>query len=112
MATAPSPKEDRLPSEAAAQRLIIQQAQAAAAAQAEHTTPTRQSSDLQKSDLVFSDIPDDDVPPPPYGNIYGEIHDEKGGSGTSAYVTDDGRVNIRINQLNRRLSQIFAPALS
>lgn len=52
-----------------------------------------------------------DVPPPAYGDFYGEIRDEKHGSSTTAHVTDDGRVNIRINQLNRRFSQIFTPAL-
>lgn len=58
-------------------------------------------------DLVTSDPAEDDEKPP----AYGEIHAEKDGLGTSASVTDDGRVNIHINQLNRRLSQIFTTPL-
>jgi UDP:flavonoid glycosyltransferase YjiC (YdhE family) len=58
-------------------------------------------------DLVTSDPTMDDEKPP----AYGEIHAEKDGLGTSASVTDDGRVNIHINQLNRRLSQIFTTPL-
>jgi UDP:flavonoid glycosyltransferase YjiC (YdhE family) len=65
---------------------------------------------LQEHDLLFGTA-ESDVPPPAYGDTYGEIRNEKDGLGTSARVTDDGRVNIRINQLNRRLSQIFTPAL-
>ncbi|KAH7070679.1 putative glucosyl/glucuronosyl transferase [Paraphoma chrysanthemicola] len=111
MATNLLTEKSRPELEAAAQQSIIQQAQAAAAAQSDSTAPSRQNSSLQETDLLTSDLADDDVPPPPYGDIYGEIRDEKGASGTSAYVTDDGRVNIRINHLNRRLSQIFTPAL-
>ncbi|KAH7082383.1 putative glucosyl/glucuronosyl transferase [Paraphoma chrysanthemicola] len=111
MATNPPTEKSRPELDAPAQQSIIQQAQAAAAAQTDSTAPTRQNSYFQEINLVNSNVPDDDVPPPPYGDIYGEIRDEKGSSGTSAYVTDDGRVNIRINQLNRRLSQIFTPAL-
>ncbi|OSS50330.1 hypothetical protein B5807_05279 [Epicoccum nigrum] len=58
-------------------------------------------------DLVTPDPVGDDEEPP----AYGEIHAEKDGLGTSASVTDDGRVNININQLNRRLSQIFTTPL-
>ncbi|CAK1358772.1 unnamed protein product [Cercospora beticola] len=58
-----------------------------------------------------SDLQDDDLRPPAYGDSYGELRGEKDGLGTTAYTTEDGRVNIRINQLNRRLSQVFIPAL-
>jgi UDP:flavonoid glycosyltransferase YjiC (YdhE family) len=54
---------------------------------------------------------DADLPPPSYGDSYGEIRDEKSGLGTTANVTDDGRVNIHINQFNQRLSKLLAPAL-
>lgn len=64
----------------------------------------------QYNDRVTTDT-EDEIPPPAYGDIYGEIRSEKDGMGTRAYVTDDGRVNIRINQLNRRLSQVFGPDL-
>lgn len=90
---------------------MLQQAAAAAAAQTHPIQPTRQEALLHETDLVTSDASDDEIPPPVYGDVYGEIRNEKDGLGTSAYVTDDGRVNIRINQFNRRLSQIFTPAL-
>jgi UDP:flavonoid glycosyltransferase YjiC (YdhE family) len=105
-------EEGRPVSVSVVQHSILQQAQAAAAAQ---TNPTRLLSHealLQDTDLITSDAAEDDLPPPAYGDIYGEIRNEKDGLGTSASVTDDGRVNIRINQLNRRLSQVFTPALS
>ncbi|KAF2168717.1 glycosyltransferase family 1 protein [Zasmidium cellare ATCC 36951] len=72
--------------------------------------PSRQDSSLEKTDLL-SEGHEDDLPPPAYGEIYGEIRNDADGIGTSANVTDDGRVNIRINQLNRSLSQVFTPAL-
>ncbi|XPS92783.1 hypothetical protein M3J09_002162 [Ascochyta lentis] len=107
-----SPAEDgTLISEEVAQQSILEQAQAAAAAQIDFARPTRQEALLQETDLVTPDATEDDVPPPAYGHIYGEIRNEKDGLGPSAFVTDDGRVNIRINHLNRRLSQVFTPAL-
>lgn len=66
---------------------------------------------LHQIDLNDHNLAEDDPPPPPYGKNYGEIRDEKNGTGTSASLTDDGRVNIHINRFNRRLSQIFTPAL-
>ncbi|OCK75557.1 glycosyltransferase family 1 protein [Lepidopterella palustris CBS 459.81] len=113
MATQSPLEEGRPLPETVVQQSILQQAQAAAAAaaQTDPARPTRQEALLQKTDLLTSDEAEDDIPPPTYGEIYGEIRDEKNGLGTSARVTDDGRVNIRINQFNRRLSQIFTPAL-
>ncbi|KAF2454706.1 hypothetical protein BDY21DRAFT_352518 [Lineolata rhizophorae] len=54
---------------------------------------------------------DPDEAPPAYSEHLGEIANDNDGFGTNASVADDGRVNIRINQRTRRLSQIFAPAL-
>lgn len=108
MATkSPSEEDQRLP-ETAIEQSIFQQAQSAAGGQRR----TRQEeAPLEKIDLVNPDTTEDEIPPPAYGDIYGEINNEENGLGTSARVTDDGRVNIRINQVNRRLSQIFTPAL-
>ena len=111
MATQSPSEEGRLVPETVVQQSVLQQAQAAAAAQTDPARPTRQEALLQKTDLLTPDEAEDDILPPTYGEIYGEIRDEKNGLGTSARVTDDGRVNIRINQFNRRLSQIFTPAL-
>ena len=88
-----------------------QHAQATAAAQIDAARLTGQEALLHETDLITPDATEDDLPPPVYGDIYGEIRNEGDGLGTSACVTDDGRVNIRINQFNRRLSQIFTPAL-
>lgn len=66
---------------------------------------------LFSQNTLLTDVTAHDAPPPAYGDVYGEIRDEKNGSGTTARVTDDGRVNIRINQINRRFSQVFTPAL-
>ncbi|RYN88773.1 hypothetical protein AA0120_g7017 [Alternaria tenuissima] len=113
MTTQTPVENDQFVPETVAQHSMLQQAHAAAAAasQTETAGPTRQEVLLQQTDLLTADVSDDEVPPPPYGDIYGEIRNEKDGLGTSASVTDDGRVNIRINQLNRRLSQVFTPAL-
>jgi UDP:flavonoid glycosyltransferase YjiC (YdhE family) len=94
-----------------AQEVVTQQAQAATAAHTDSANSTIPNPFLDEIDLTNQDLAGDDVPLPAYGEIYGEIRDEKNGTGTSASVTDDGRVNIRINHFNRRLSQIFTPAL-
>ncbi|KAH6878387.1 hypothetical protein J4E91_000045 [Alternaria rosae] len=112
MTTQPYPEDETSISSTDAQHAMLQQAQAAASAvQTETAGSTRQEAPSQTTDLITSDATDEEVPPPPYGDIYGEIRNEKDGLGTSASVTEDGRVNIRINQLNRRLSQVFTPAL-
>ncbi|RSL60764.1 hypothetical protein CEP54_006591 [Fusarium duplospermum] len=105
MTTKTSPEDGQPIPETVVQQSILHQAQAAATNLA---SPTEQEAFLHDIDLVN---PDDDIPPPAYGDTYGEIRNEKDAPGTSASVTDDGRVNIRINHLNRRLSQIFTPAL-
>lgn len=99
------------------EQAILEQAEAAAAAQvddstsiAEHDAALRDAP-LDGTDLVSPPTADEELPPPAYGETYGEIRNEKAGLSTSALVADDGRVNIRINQLNRRLSQVFIPAL-
>ena len=66
----------------------------------------------QEISLDDQELAEDDVPPPAYGEYYGEIHDERNGTGTSAQLTDDGCVAIRINNFNRHLSQIIAPSLN
>lgn len=114
MAASSPSEEGQFAPENIVERSILQQAESAAAAQG----PNRQEAPSEKVDLVNLDLAEE-TPPPAYGDIcgdicgdiYGEIRDEENGLGTSARVTGDGRVNIRISQLSRRLSQIFTPAL-
>ncbi|KAL7620787.1 hypothetical protein AAE478_009785 [Parahypoxylon ruwenzoriense] len=55
-------------------------------------------------------VAEEEVPP-----AYSELHDQfslhQAGFDAGAAVTDDGRVNININQTNRQLADIIAPAL-
>lgn len=91
---------------------LLAQTEAVLSGQTSSTGAAAQGSALEEADLLTPDVNPDDSPPPAYGGTPGEIHAEKDGLGTSASVTEDGRVNIRINQLNRRLSQIITPAIA
>lgn len=106
----PTDKAQSLP-ETVVQQPMLQQVQAAVAAQTDYAGSMRQQVPPQAISPIVSDVTEEDIPPPTYGEIYGEVSNEKNGVGTRARVTEDGRVNIRINQVNRRLSQIFTPAL-
>jgi len=56
---------------------------------------------------------DEEDAPPPYGDTFGEVSDQNSqlGVDTKATITDDGRVNININQRTSKLSNLLAPAL-
>lgn len=56
---------------------------------------------------------DDTIPPPAYNGLqYGSLSSTDIGMGdTKATLTDDGRVNISINQTSRQLSSLLVPAL-
>ncbi|KAH3916821.1 hypothetical protein HBH56_063490 [Parastagonospora nodorum] len=112
MATQSTQEEGSLARDTVVRRSTPEQAQAVASAVTQNNTaePLGNTSPFHDNDRVTSEI-EDEVPPPAYGDIYGEIRSEKDGIGTSANVTDDGRVNIRVNQLNRRLSQVFSTTL-
>jgi hypothetical protein len=88
----------------AAQQSTLQQAQDATASQTNPARSTTQNVFLQQIDLNGPELAEDNPPLPAYGEAYGEIRDEKNSTGTSATITDDGRVNIRINYFNRCLS--------
>ncbi|KAI0881589.1 glycosyltransferase family 1 protein [Annulohypoxylon maeteangense] len=88
------------------------------AAQAPRRTSPHNPPDVVTPD-VFSDGPipveaelgaEEDVPP-----AYSEMHDQfslhQTGFDAGAAVTDDGRVNININQTSRHLADFIAPAL-
>ena len=52
------------------------------------------------------------VPPPAYSaNQYGELDISQNGMDTGAKIGDDGRVNIKINQHSKKLTNLLAPAL-
>ncbi|KAL1962950.1 hypothetical protein VTN77DRAFT_9046 [Rasamsonia byssochlamydoides] len=52
----------------------------------------------------------DDIPPPAYGEE-GTIAISQDGIRTQAQITDDGRIDIYLNEKSGRLSNLFAPAL-
>lgn len=53
-----------------------------------------------------------DVPPPAYDSgQYGQLKISQNGFDTGAKVRDDGRVGIKINQRNHKLSNLLGPAL-
>jgi len=100
-------------------KLMVQQAEAAAVSEQDpsddspeerrhmgHDVPPR--TDTNGSDLL-NELPDH--PPPAYGDHFGHLVNVQEGYDTKADVTDDGRVNIRINQRNTQLSSLLAPAL-
>lgn len=66
---------------------------------------------IQHTDSRESNPSGYDVPPPAYGEQYGVVEQEQDGFGTKASIADDGRVNIRIDQRNRKLSQLLVPSL-
>ncbi|ROW07820.1 hypothetical protein VMCG_03372 [Cytospora schulzeri] len=49
--------------------------------------------------------------PPAYGDLYDQLNLSQAGFNAGATVTDDGRVNIKIEQTNRRLADLLAPTL-
>ncbi|CRK36610.1 hypothetical protein BN1708_007123 [Verticillium longisporum] len=49
--------------------------------------------------------------PPAYGELHDQIQLSQSGIQAGASVTEDGRVNININQKNRRLTDLLAPTL-
>lgn len=49
--------------------------------------------------------------PPAYGDRHDEILMSQDGLDTKANLTDDGRINIRINQKTRKISDLLVPAL-
>lgn len=63
---------------------------------------------------TYSNIHEDEhpsEPPPAYGDRHDHIEIKQDGFDTNAKTTDDGRVNININQKTRRLSDLLVPAL-
>ncbi|OJD35794.1 glycosyltransferase family 1 protein [Diplodia corticola] len=77
------------------------------------TAPTGSASGAHRNTSKESqNLPDSIAadPPPPYSETLGNIT-EDGELGTKATIAGDGRVNIHIDQKNRRLSSLLVPAL-
>lgn len=98
--------------------MMVQQAEAAASNKNDTASTTAAERKHIGHDVPTIEEPsadtnhlEDDIPPPAYGEHYGAIHNEQDGFGTNASVGEDGRVNIRIKQSNRKLSSLLVPAL-
>ncbi|GIZ42669.1 hypothetical protein CKM354_000592800 [Cercospora kikuchii] len=107
-----SSDQDQLPS------AMLQQAEAAVAGENDHLSRTDSERrhigrdvPVHHVDSFASEQTEHDIPPPAYGEHYGTVEQEQEGFGTKASVAEDGRVNIRIDQRNRRLSQLLVPSL-
>ncbi|KAI7411516.1 UDP-Glycosyltransferase/glycogen phosphorylase [Hortaea werneckii] len=81
--------------------------QAAAARAGEGATTHGHDVSLDTADREAYDI-GDEPPPPAYGEDFGVIRQDREGFGTQASVTDDGRVNISIDQRNSKISQLLS----
>ena len=68
---------------------------------------TTDSPSLTVTDMTSS--PPDS--PPPYGEHLGEISNEDANVGAHAYLSPDGRVNVRIDQHTKGLQSLLVPAL-
>ncbi|KAF2211785.1 glycosyltransferase family 1 protein [Cercospora zeae-maydis SCOH1-5] len=97
---------------------MLQQAEAAVAGENDHQSRTDterrhigRDVPVRHTDSFAAEQQEYDVPPPAYGEHYGVVEQEQDGFGTKASVAEDGRVNIRIDQRNRRLSQLLVPSL-
>ncbi|RDW73139.1 putative glucosyl glucuronosyl protein [Coleophoma cylindrospora] len=94
---------------------IIAQAEAAVIANGGTLPPRqRQNSAATASYLGVPNILNiDGLPeaPPAYGSRHDQLELSQDGFDTKANVTDDGRVNISINQKTRKLSDLLVPAL-
>ncbi|KAK4626648.1 Sterol 3-beta-glucosyltransferase UGT80A2 [Fulvia fulva] len=95
---------------------MLRQAAAAVAGENDATASERrhtgQDVPLEVAEGLDTTQTEHDVPPPAYGEDYGTVSQEQEGFGTKASVAEDGRVNIRIDQRNRRLSQLLVPSLA
>ncbi|SLM37934.1 glycosyltransferase family 1 protein [Lasallia pustulata] len=125
----PKPRETP-PEEPALPPSLIAQAEAAAASSADdakqfNLAPASLSPETSETPGVeatttgsqgamqsaMQDTPIENAPPPAYSGTYGQVDISQDGFDTQARVASDGRVNIRIHQQSRRLSDLLVPAL-
>jgi len=107
--------------EGAVPQAMLQQAEAAAAAN-ERDVTVRSGEARPRTGYDVAPIGTHDLeqeteqelpsePPPAYGEQFGELQHEDEGLSTQANVGDDGRVNINIRHLDKNLSSLLNPAL-
>jgi hypothetical protein len=75
------------------------------------TTPSSHQFDYGAHQPDEREQPAHDHPPPAYTELPGQLLRDENGLGTEAVVADDGRVNIRIDQKSRALSQLILPQI-
>jgi UDP:flavonoid glycosyltransferase YjiC (YdhE family) len=121
--TTMTPPKEKPSQEAGPPLQLLHQAEAAAAGNAEteeHAPrPPRATGKQDSHEHIagqgagLEQLPDIDVVPPPAYNSkdYGQLAFSQMGLDTGANVARDGRVNININQRNRTLTNLLAPAL-
>ncbi|KAG9601350.1 UDP-Glycosyltransferase/glycogen phosphorylase, partial [Aureobasidium melanogenum] len=102
--------EQKTPSVTMAEIPSTMLAQAAAAARA-NADDEDDSSPSRNAEYLSPTNTEENLPPPAYGNTYGDVSSQDAGLGTKATLRSDGRVNININQTSRHLSSLLVPAL-
>ncbi|KAL2755788.1 glycosyltransferase family 1 protein [Sodiomyces alcalophilus JCM 7366] len=75
------------------------------------TTSQLAASSLISDGFNIPNLEAEDQAPPAYGAVHDQMHFSQAGLQAGASVTDDGRVNININQKTSRFSDLMAPAL-
>ncbi|KAG9188368.1 isoleucyl-tRNA synthetase [Alternaria panax] len=78
-------------------------------AHAQNPAPSSSHDNFDAGQVTAHDAPHLENPPPAYTELPGQVENEE--LGTNAVVADDGRVNIRIDQKSRALSQLILPQI-
>jgi UDP:flavonoid glycosyltransferase YjiC (YdhE family) len=114
----PDPPSDQSPEALVIPQVILQEAAAAAAANQEDAGAVRDTKSA-------SPLPEDharhhggasphleEVPKPAYNAAqYGQLDISQNGFDTSAQISSNGRINIKINQRSKKLTNLLIPAL-
>ncbi|EXJ90385.1 hypothetical protein A1O1_03486 [Capronia coronata CBS 617.96] len=113
--SSPDPPSAQLEELPAIPPILIQEAGAAAAAALEDEENTHPATSTPEGHVRHhSGVSPrlEEVPPPAYNSAeYGQLDISQNGLDTGARVGSDGRVNIKINQRSRKLTNLLIPAL-
>ena len=83
-------------------------------ATAQSTISTTNSSVITRLDYTSDDsseLPIEELPPPPFGAELGQFDFNQSDFDTRANVSNDGRLNINIDQRSRQFADLLAPVL-